>query len=128
MDISFIKSKLLSLSIQTEQDGLEDNFKLKHSSGFSEKNTKQFVVKFDVNITSELGISISLEYAGIFETSSEITEEFRNCQFITVNAPAITYPYLRSYITTITVNAGLSPMILPTINFQALADEKNKDA
>ena len=125
MDISFVESKLLSLSFQTEQEGLKDNFNLKYTSGFTEDNDKQFIVKFDVNLTSDEGVSISLEYIGLFETEEKITEEFRVGKFVTINAPAITFPYLRSFITTFTVNAGLPPVILPTINFQALAAAKN---
>jgi len=128
MDISFVESKLLSLSFQTEQEGLEDNFNLKFTNGFSEENKKRFVVKFDVTLTSEKGVSVSLEYIGLFDVDEEITDDFKSSSFLTVNAPAITFPYLRSFVTTFTVNAGLPAVILPTINFQALAnDAKAKD-
>lgn len=128
MDITFIESKLLSLSFLTEQENLEDNFNLKFTSAFSEDEAKKFVVKFDVVLTSDNGVSISLEYVGLFETEVEITKEFQQGKFVTINAPEIIFPYLRSFITTFTVNAGLAPVILPTINFQALADTKAKEA
>ena len=128
MDITFIESKLVSLSFLTEQENLEDNFNLKFTSAFSEDEVKKFIVKFDVVLTSDNGVSISLEYVGLFETEVDITEEFQKGKFVTVNAPAIIFPYLRSFVTTFTVNAGLAPVILPTINFQALADNKTKEA
>jgi len=128
MDIKFIESKLLSLSFLTEQEGLEDNFNLKYTSAFSADELKKFIVKFDVNLTSDNGVSISLEYGGLFETEVEITEEFQQEKFVTINAPAIIFPYLRSFVTTFTVNAGLQPIILPTINFQALANASAKEA
>ena len=127
MDISFIESKLLSLSFLTEQEDLKDNFNLKYTSGFAADNEKQFIVKFDVKLTSDDGVSISLEYMGLFETEEKITKEFQEGKFVTVNAPAITFPYLRSFITTFTVNAGLQPVVLPTINFQALAEKISTD-
>lgn len=37
-----------------------------------------------------------------------------------MNAPAIIFPYLRSYITTLTVLSGIDPVILPTLNLSAL--------
>lgn len=37
-----------------------------------------------------------------------------------MNAPAIIFPYLRSYITTLTVLSGIDPIILPTLNLSAL--------
>lgn len=128
MKITFIESKLLSLSFLTEQEGLEDNFNLKFTSAFSEDEANKFIVKFDVTLTSDNGVSISLEYVGLFETDAEITEEFQQGKFVTINAPAITFPYLRSFITTFTVNAGLPPVILPTINFQALVDANAEEA
>ena len=67
-----------------------------------------------------------MEYAGLFETSEEITEDFKDGHFASVNAPTITFPYLRSFVTTFTVNAGLDPVILPTINFQALVEQSKK--
>lgn len=121
MEIEFLESKLLSISFLTEQEDLDDNFNLKYTSAFAVEDDQKFVVKFDVKLTSEKGVAMSLEYAGLFETTDEITEEFRGSHFATVNAPAIVFPYLRSFVTTFTVNAGLDPVILPTINFQALA-------
>ena len=125
MNISFIDSKLLNLSFQSE-DGLEDNLDLKYSSAYPDDDKKKFITKFDVTITSKEGFSISLEYAGFFETDEDITDEFQNGHFITVNAPAITFPYLRSFVSTFTINAGLPPVVLPTINFQALAKNSDK--
>ena len=40
-----------------------------------------------------------------------------------MNAPAIIFPYLRSYITTLTVLSGIDPVILPTLNLSALGKE-----
>ena len=128
MEIEFVSSKLLSLSFLTEQKGLEDNFNLQYTPAFAVEDKKKFVVKFEIKLTSEQGVAISLEYAGLFETTNDITDEFQEGSFVTVNAPAITYPYLRSFVTTLTVNAGLEPVILPTINFQALVKNAAEEA
>ena len=121
MEIEFVESKVLSLSFLTEQKDLEDNLNLQYALAFAVDDKNKFVVKFDVKLTFESGAAISLEYAGLFETNVEMTEEFKQGHFVSVNAPAITFPYLRSFITTFTANAGLEPVILPTVNFQAIA-------
>jgi len=128
MEIEFVESKLLSVSFLTEQEGLEDNFNLKYTPAFAVDDKHKFVVKFDVKLTSENGVAITMEYAGLFQTTDEITEEFKEGTFASVNAPAITFPYLRSFVTTFTVNAGLDPVILPTINFQALVEKATEEA
>lgn len=125
--ISFIESKLVSLSFQTEQEGLEDNLNLKYNNGYSEESDKSFIIRFFVDITTESGVTINLEYIGLFVTDQPISTDFQKSAFPVVNAPAIVFPYLRSFINTFTINAGLPPITLPTVNFQALEDAKNLD-
>ncbi len=40
--------------------------------------------------------------------------------FVAVNAPSILYPYLREHITSLSVKAGLSAIVLEPMNFAAL--------
>ena len=126
--ISFIESKLLSLSFQTDLEGLKDGLSIKHNNGYSEDDNKSFIVRFNIDVTSKSGISISLEYAGLFESDTEIPEDFQNSSFPTVNAPAIVFPYLRSFLSTFTLNAGLDPITLPTINFKSSGEKNNEDS
>ena len=39
------------------------------------------------------------------------------------NAPAIAFPYVRVFISNITLNAGYNPIVLPSFNFIKLAEE-----
>ena len=125
MSISFLGTKVTNLSLVVNEDNevkLEDNFKLSYLNGYSEENEKAFIVKFFVNLSSEEeNFVLNLEYVGLFESEENISEKFKESHFPLVNAPAIAYPFLRSFVNTITVNANLNPVILPTINFQELA-------
>jgi len=67
-----------------------------------------------------------LDYIAWFKTSSNIEEDFKTSSFTKVNAPAIAYPYLRAFITTITLNSGFKPFTLPTINFVKLSQKREK--
>lgn len=74
------------------------------------------------------GFVIEVEFWGYFQTEQEFTDEFLESHFTSVNAPAITYPYLRSFITNILVGAGYPAKYLPTINFSATAEQQeNQD-
>ena len=127
--IKFKKTKLSKLSLVVDEKkelNFDDNFKLALSSDFPEKKKKNFNITFFCYISSKKErFSIELEYKAFFSTDDEITQEFKDSYFPSVNAPAIAFPFMRSFISTVTVNAGLKPMILPTINFQELA--KNKE-
>lgn len=51
---------------------------------------------FDINITA----------LGQFELSKDILEHHRKDMFVSINAPAIMFPYVRAFITTLTSNVG----------------------
>ena len=56
-------------------------------------------------------------------------EEKQLNNYFYINAPAILFPYIRAYITTLTSLSGLKPIILPTLNLiglgKDLADHTN---
>ena len=52
-----------------------------------------------------------------FITDEEITEDFKISHFPKINAPAIAYPYLRAFVSNLTLQSGVDPAMLPTINF-----------
>ena len=59
-------------------------------------------------------LNIKIETIGLFEFDSDI-ENYKNV-FFSQNAPAILFPYVRAYISTLTSLAGIPPVILPTLN------------
>jgi len=88
---------------------------------------KSFFVLFTLELNSLEGHRIKTIYKSIFHTDEEINEEFKSSRFAFINAPAIAYPFLRAYISTITLNSGLSPVMLPSVNFIHLWEEKERE-
>jgi len=83
-----------------------------------ENSKTQFFIIYKVSITNKDGsLFLSTNYHAIFTTKDNITEDLLKSEIIRVNAAAIGFPYLRSFITQLTINAGCAPLILPTINF-----------
>lgn len=95
----------LSFSLTTNVEKIEDH-------------DNQFRITYKVGLqnTGETLI-IAADYHAIFITNEPITDELLFSNIIKVNASAIGFPYLRSFITQLSVNAGIAPIILPTINF-----------
>ncbi len=60
-------------------------------------------------------IDINIEALGFFEFEKELGEEER-ARFFRINAPAIIFPYIRAYVSSITSLSGIKPLILPTLN------------
>lgn len=125
-NISFKGFKVISLFFQTEQQDLKDNVSVNYQTLFSQESDREFMVLFKIILHAKDGTAINLDYAGFFEAEEPITQKFMDSDFPIVNAPAILYPYIRSFISTLTMNAGMPAVILPTVNFQALANQKKQ--
>ena len=87
----------------------------KQTSSVNESESKYMHV-LGVSIKDKEGkLNIEVEANGFFEFDKELDEDARS-KFFNVNAPAILFPYVRAYITTLTSLSGISPVILPTLN------------
>ncbi|NOQ64945.1 MAG: preprotein translocase subunit SecB [Methyloprofundus sp.] len=119
MNITFLDTQVFQLNFdatsQEENINLRD-FDISFSPVFSKSNSNEFVIIFKLSLNNE-EFSLLLEYAARFSVDAEIDEEFKTSHFVKVNAPAIAYPFLRAYISNLTLNSGFLPIILPTINF-----------
>lgn len=84
--------------------------------------SKFFSVMFELDIALDSASkSIRLLYVAEFESDEDMTVELiKESSFANVNAPAIGYPFLRSFLATVLLNAGYEPVLLPAVNFQAL--------
>lgn len=106
----------LNFEILSEQN-IEDQFNLKVGQMFSEEEKeKSFGIGFIVEIMSN-SYKIKLEMRFFFESDEIIDDNFKKSSFPKVNAPAIAFPYLRAYISNLTMQSGFTPLLLPSINF-----------
>lgn len=117
----------MSFSEKAAFDTKEESFSLRTSCYFPEDEENAFFVSFDLQI-DEKSFKLDTRVSFKFKTSddSKITQEFKLSNFPKVNAPAIAYPYLRSFISNFTLSSGYKVAILPTINFSAL-NQKQKE-
>ena len=68
------------------------------------------------NITDEnKALVIKIKALGFFEFDSDLKPNDKDAFFRT-SAPAILFPYVRAYITTLSSLSGVKPVILPTLN------------
>ncbi len=125
MNIQLKEWKVKNLSfkindIQIEKKTKKNSFNLSMGHFFSEENSKEFGIGFRINIKDE-EFNILMEMVFLFELDEDIDEKFKQSDFLTINAPAIAFPYVRSYISNLTLQSGFSPIILPSVNFVKLA-------
>ncbi|EMA8637599.1 protein-export chaperone SecB [Cronobacter malonaticus] len=114
----------ISKSLEEEELVNRINFTYFSEPVFGIEN--EFIVKFDFSLTSDRGFKFLLIHDFIFECDAPIDEGFWKGTFHKVNAPAIAYPYLRAFVSTVLLNAGLEAVNLPSVNFVEMA--KKMDA
>ncbi len=71
----------------------------------------------------EFPFSLEIEYEGRFVLDKRASKKDVE-PIAKINCPAILFPFLRESVADITRRAGFNPLILPPINFVALAKQK----
>ena len=91
-------------------------------NAFNDENLNEFIVNFYIKIeNSEKTFQLKLKAIAQFSTKEDVTDEFKKSPFIEINAPAIAFPYVRKFISNLTLNMGYNPILLPTFNFVELS-------
>lgn len=122
--IDFEVEKLLDKTITKEL-----NFNLGYRPLHHSEEKSRFAIEFEIKLKNEEeNLKLNLVAIGHFLTKNvTIDEDFLNSDFVKLNAPAIVFPYVRSFITTVVVNSGLNPVILPTFNFNKLKEKEKPE-
>lgn len=90
---------------------------------FSESEKTNFAITFSLSVNTP-DCYLDLEYASFFIADDEIEDKDYESKFYTVNAPAIAYPFLRAYVANLFISSGFPAVMIPTINFVKLAEDK----
>ena len=123
MKIQLQSWKVEDLSFNMIDEAREENsFGLKTGQVFPQKETTKFVIIFDIDLKDK-HFDLDFQVSFVFTTENEIDEEFKFSNFPKINAPAIAFPFIRSYVSNFTLQSGFDPVILPSINFVKLAKE-----
>lgn len=72
---------------------------------YPENFPNEFKIVQEIKLTSENYFDLFIVGIGSFELIGEIKDELKK-NFVNLNAPAIMFPYLRSFISTLTSNLG----------------------
>lgn len=86
-------------------------------------NDSNFILQMRIAVNNkDNSVDIKTDLVGNFEFDKELTEKALN-SFFCANAPAIMFPYVRAYITSLTALSGIDAVIIPTLNVTQLGEE-----
>lgn len=104
------------------------NTTMKIKEGNINEEESTFIIQFNLSlINNDKDFSVNIIADGIFKTNAKIDSEFKKSLYIRANAPAIVFPYLRTFVSTLILNAGYHPVILPSYNFINMAKQREKE-
>ena len=99
----------------TDRNDFDMNIKIDPRGFLSEKD-KTFILEQEIEISEDSGrFKINIKSSAEF-SFDEIPKDEADFSFFIINAPAIVFPYIRSYVSTLTTLSGLSTITLPTLN------------
>lgn len=105
----------------------ELNISFKPKGKFYSKE-KRYDLNFDVYIkckeTNTTVINVSCIASFTFEGQISINEI---PDYFYPNSLAILFPYIRAFVSTISLQANVSPVLLPTINLMGLTEDLKKE-
>ncbi|MCF8308932.1 MAG: protein-export chaperone SecB [Bacteroidales bacterium] len=102
------------------------------SVGFSPRGTiKEDDAVFQLNLSVKIQdknevVNIEVDAKANYEFDKAANlEELDN--YFYVNAPALLFPYIRAYISTLTNLSGYAPITLPTLNISGIGEDLKKN-
>lgn len=114
--------------IEIKNDNASEKLSIKFDpKGFINRNENKFRMELGVKISDEnKSFKIDIQAIANYEYEKVKTaEELDN--FFYINAPAILFPYIRAYISTISNLSGFKPINLPTLNIMRIGEDLKKN-
>lgn len=103
------------------------SFDLKLGNLMFNDNPRWFAKVFHINLIAPSPgaevVKCNIIFHTVFECSAIIDQNFLKSEFAKISAPAIGFPYVRAFLSTVSLQAGLQPIILPSINFVQFSKE-----
>ena len=104
------------------EDSLENlELKVGVSHDVERLSEREYKITLELNVADpEEKLSVFVKGMAIFETKQE------NQMLIERITLAIMFPYFRSYVSTLTTQPGMTPIVLPAMNIMTMLAQKEK--
>lgn len=94
------------------------------ASGEINKSDGVFHLGLTVTVNDDLeALKVDVKAESDFKITEGSIDDPSFSNYLFLNAPAILFPYIRAYITSLTGLSGITPIIIPPINIVGLKDK-----
>ena len=117
-----LKNIITEGHFKRNEDSLENlELKVGVSHDVERLSEREYKITLELNVADpEEKLSVFVKGMAIFETKQE------NQMLIERNTLAIMFPYFRSYVSTLTTQPGMTPIVLPAMNIMTMLAQKEK--
>ncbi|HQW06516.1 MAG: protein-export chaperone SecB [Flavobacteriales bacterium] len=121
--VNFVITKVDFFVPPGETDLPDSEVGMSHKVAFEDGLDRAFMVLIQLRLKSvqESDFRLNVDAVALFNTNKPIDEQFKQSPLANVNAVAIAFPFLRSFLASFTVNAGVPRLILPSVNFHKVS-------
>lgn len=113
------------ITIDLEESGVESDVDIEADDQIVENRmTIVITISFSAGSKGKKGITAKIKMLGIFDQPEN--PDFLIRGFGKINGPAIIFPFIREHLATVSMKSGISPILLPPINFVKHSEEKKK--
>lgn len=102
-------------------ENIKDPISIKPKAMIS-RTKKQFHINMEVELIDEEN-DFKLKMLGIGIFNYETDDQEHLVSFLSINGPAIVFPYVRSFISSVTALSGFDTITLPTMNLSGFKEE-----
>ncbi|MCH8494499.1 MAG: protein-export chaperone SecB [Balneolales bacterium] len=125
--LKFLGVDIIKLTFETEKPLVPEtkfDLNIKPKVFYPKDNIRVFKIIFELGIKADNFFSLDLIALGSFEFDRDVNDEERK-KLANINAPAIVFPYIRSFVSTLTSNLGniTGNIVLPTQFFDGILEE-----
>ena len=116
------KIEIVESSFRKKDESIEYlELGLQVERSLKKKSDKVFEVLLETTVSDEdEKVFVNVKGKAIFSTEQE------NMDILEKNTIAIMFPYIRSYISIITTQPGMNPIVLPAMNIAAIVNDQKK--
>ena len=123
LDLYFSKFDF-KLERGTDSQEYSTSFRIEYATN-SEDDTKVRII-VDTTVENETQtVVLNVQAVGIFKVDKVDIDEATYEHLIKANTVAIIFPFIRSQVSLLTTQPGMTPVIIPPININALIESQN---
>lgn len=108
-----------NISLDINADSIEGEIEISINNQTRKIDDNSFEIELSTSVVNESKtMDIMVKMTAYFDVLSTLDED-KKLSLIKINAPAIMFPYIRAYISSLTGLSGLAPVIIPAVNLAA---------